>query len=71
METLHKILQESISGSFWQFAGYYLILSLIANLCYQLLYSIGKAILFIIKHYITKNCHTKPVEVQTINKLKK
>lgn len=50
METLHKILQESVSGGFWTFVGYYLILYLVAKICYQLLFYIGKALFLITMH---------------------
>ncbi len=32
METIHEIIKESVSGGFWKFVGYWIIIALILNI---------------------------------------
>ncbi len=50
METLHKILQESVSGGLWKFIGYYSILFLVFCFCLDLLRYIGKGLFLLLKY---------------------
>jgi len=37
METIHQILQESVSGGFWKFMGYWIIISFVLGLPIKLI----------------------------------